>query len=110
MGDFSLKIILITIAAILVGCTNAPVEYATDNGVGYFHQISTNPSDIFRNKVDHEASLEARGVEPPVGNTSWREYWAKLIAYFSGEGAIGTRHEVASYVSEQRRARNLPPL
>jgi hypothetical protein len=110
MARLSLKIMLVTAATVLVGCTNAPVEYATDNGVGYFHQISTDPAEIFRNKVDHEADVEARGVEPPVGNTSWHEYWAKLIAYFSGEGAVGTHRQVASYVSEQRRARNLPPL
>lgn len=110
MGRFSLKMILVVAAAVLVGCTNAPVEYATDNCVGYFHQISTDPSVIFRNKVGHEAALEARGVEPPVGNASWREYWTKLIAYFSGEGAVGTHRQVASYVVEKRRALGLRPL
>ena len=110
MGGFFLKFIFVMTAAVLVSCTNAPVEYATDNGVGYFHQISTDPVVIFQNKVDHEAALEAHGIEPPVGNTSWREYWAKLIAYFSGEGAVGTHQQVAAYVIQQRRARGLPPI
>ena len=95
---------------VLAGCTNAPIEYDTDHGVGYLHDNSTDPADIFRNKVDHEAALEARGIEPPVGNASWREYWVKLIAYFSGEGAVGTHRQVASYVFEKRRALGLRPL
>ena len=110
MPRFFLKIMLVTSVLAFVGCTNAPIEYDTDHGVGYLHDNSTDPADIFRNKVDHEAALEARGVEPPVGNASWREYWAKLIAYFSGEGAVGTHRQVASYVFEKRRALGLRPL
>jgi hypothetical protein len=104
------KLFSVCAAAVLASCTNAPVEYDVDQGVGYLHDNSTDPADIFRNKVDHEAALEARGIEPPVGNASWREYWAKLIAYFSGEGAVGTHREVASYVFEKRRALGLRPL
>ena len=62
------KLFPVCVAAVLVGCSNGPVEYAADNSGGYLHQISTDPSEIFRNKVNHEADLEARGVEPPVGN------------------------------------------
>lgn len=69
------------VACALVGCADGPVEYAAENSGGILHQISTDPSEIFRNKVDREAGLEARGVEPPVGNASWREYWTKMIAY-----------------------------
>ena len=86
------------------------MEYTADNPGGILHQISTDPSEIFRNKVDHEAGLEARGVEPPVGNTNWHDYWMKMIAYFSGEGAIGSRRDVAAYIVQQRRARGLAPL
>lgn len=100
----------LSVAAVLAGCSNGPVEYAADNSGGYLHQISTDPAEIFRNKVDHEAGLEARGVEPPVGNTSWREYWTKLIAYFSGEDSVGTHEQVTAYVVQQRRARGLAPL
>lgn len=110
MSRFFLKIMLAMSVIMFVGCTNAPIEYDTDHGVGYLHDNSTDPADIFRNKVDHEVALEARGVEPPVGNASWREYWAKLIAYFSGEGAVGTHRQVASYVVEKRRALGLAPL
>ena len=104
------KLFSLCVAALLAACTNAPIQYDTDHGVGYLYDNSTDPAIIFRNKVDHEAALEARGVEPPVGNASWREYWAKLIAYFSGEGAVGTHREVALYVAQQRQARGLRPL
>ena len=97
-------------AAVLAGCSDAPVEYNADNSGGVFHQISTDPEEIFRNKVDHEAELEARGVEPPVGNPSWREYWSKLIAYYTGPNATEVNAQVAAYVVQQRRARGLPPL
>src|SRR5205823_5957677 len=110
MGRFSLNIISAITAGVLFGCTNSPVEFAADNSGGILHQISTDPTEIFRNKVDHEAELEARGVEPPVGSSSWREYWTKLIAYFSGEDAVGSRRDVAAYIIQQRRARSLPPL
>src|SRR5437660_12908224 len=101
----------ICLAAALVNCSNGPVEYNAANPGGILHQISTDPGEIFRNKVDHEAELEARGVERPVGSASWREYWTKLIAYFSGEeAAVGSRRDVAAYVVQQRRARGLPPL
>ena len=110
MREFSLKMISVLAAAVLLGCSNGPVEYTADNTAGYFHQISTDPAEIFRNKVDHEAALEARGVEPPVGNTSWRDYWTKLIAYFSGEDSVGTHEQVMAYVVQQRRARGLAPL
>ena len=105
------RVFPICVAAVLVGCAEGPVEYAADNSGGILHQISTDPGEIFRNKVDHEAELEARGVERPVGSASWREYWTKLIAYFSGEeAAVGSRRDVAAYVVQQRRARGLPPL
>lgn len=110
MREFSLKMISVLAVGVLLGCSNSSVEYASDNSGGYLHQISTDPGEIFRNKVNHEAELEARGVEPPVGNTSWREYWTKLIAYFSGEDAIGSQRDVTAYVVQQRRARGLAPL
>ena len=110
MRTLARKLFPLCVAAVLVGCADAPIEYDTDHGVGYLHDNSTDPAEIFRNKVDHEAALEARGVEPPVGNASWREYWAKLIAYFSGEGAVGTHREIALYVAQQRRGRGLPAL
>src|SRR2546423_1728577 len=111
MGEFSLKIISMLATSILLGaCANGPVEYAADNPGVILHQISTDPSEIFRNKVDHEVALEARGVEPPVGSSSWRDYWAKLIAYYTGENAIGSPRDVATYVVQQRRTRGLPPL
>jgi hypothetical protein len=110
MRMLSRKLFPVCIAAVLIGCSNGPVEYAADNSGGIFHQISTDPTKIFRNKVDHEAELEARGVEPPVGNISWHDYWAKLIAYFSAEDSVGTHRQVAAYVVQQRRARGLPPL
>ena len=98
-------------AYIFVGCSsNGPVEYTADNPGGILHYISTEPAEIFRNKVDHEAELEARGVEPPVGNASWRDYWTKMIAYWSGEEALGMHEQAASYIVERRRARGLPPL
>ena len=104
-------LLLLSVPAVLIGCSSSgPVEYAADNSGGYLRQISTEPVEIFRNKVDHEAALEARGVEPPVGNASWHDYWTKLIAYFSGEDAIGSRRDVAAYVVQQRQARGLPPL
>jgi hypothetical protein len=110
MGRFFLDIIIAIAAGVLFGCSIGTVEYATDNSGGVLHQISTDPSEIFRNKIDHEAELEARGVEQPVGSSSWREYWTKLIAYYSGEAAIGSQRDVAAYVVQQRRARGLPPL
>jgi len=110
MGEFSLKMISVLAAGVLVSCSNGPVEYAADNSGGYLHQISTDPAEIFRNKVDHEAELEARGVEPPVGNTSWRDFWTKMIAYWTGPDGLGTHQQVAAYIVQQRRARGLPPL
>ena len=110
MGRLSLETILVATAAVLFSCSNGPVEYAADNSGGYLHQISTDPAEIFRNKINHEAQLEARGVEPPVGNTSWREYWTKLIAYYTGEDIFGTHGQVAAYIAQQRSARGLPPL
>ena len=110
MGEFSLKAILMVAVGVLFGCSNNSVEYAADNSGGYLHQISTDPGEIFRNKVNHEAELEARGVEPPVGNTSWRDYWTKLIAYFSEQDTVRTRKEVTAYIVQQRRARGLAPL
>jgi hypothetical protein len=104
------KLFPVYVAAVLVGCSNGPVEYAADNSGGVLHRISTDPDEIFRNKVDHEAELEARGVEPPVGNASWHEYWIKMIAYWTGTGAYGTHAQVAAYIVQQRRARGLPPL
>jgi hypothetical protein len=110
MGQFPLKIILVIMAGFFVGCSNGPVEYAADNSGGYLHQISTDPAEIFRNKVDHEAELEARGVEPPVGNASWHEYWVKMIAYWTGPDGLGTHQQVTAYIVQQRRARGLPAL
>jgi hypothetical protein len=110
MDGFSLKVILVLTAGVLVSCSNGPVEYAADNSGGYLHQISTDPAEIFRNKVDHEAELEARGVEPPVGNTSWRDFWTKMIAYWTGPDGLGTHQQVTAYIVQQRRARGLPPL
>lgn len=107
------KLIPLCVVVILAGCAEeAPVAYNSDNPGGILHYISTDPSEIFRNRVDHEAALEAQGVEPPVGNASWREYWTKLIAYYTSgaEEQIGTHREVASYIVQQRRARGLPPL
>jgi hypothetical protein len=110
MGEFSLKMISVLAAGVLLSCSNGPVEYAADNSGGYLHQISTHPAEIFRNKVDHEAELEARGVEPPVGNASWHEYWVKMIAYWTERDAFGTHQQVTAYIVQQRRARGLPPL
>jgi hypothetical protein len=110
MRTFIPKLFPVCVATVLLGCSNAPVEYNADNPGGHFHQISTDPAEIFRNKIGHEAELEARGVEPPVGNASWREYWTKLIAYYTGENTFGTHRQVASYVAQQRGARGLPPL
>jgi len=110
MDGFSVKIVLLIAAGVLLGCSNGPVEYAADNSGGYLHQISTDPAEIFRNKVDHEAELEARGVEPPVGNTSWHEYWMKMIAYWTGPEGLGTHQQVMAYIVQQRRARGLPAL
>src|ERR1044071_4385479 len=105
------QLIPLCVAAILVGCSNAPVQYNSDNPGPILHYISTDPAQIFRNKVDQEAALEARGVEPPVGNASWHEYWTKLIAYWSRpEAAFATQREVSAYIVTQRRARGLPPL
>jgi hypothetical protein len=107
------RIILVVAATVLMfGCADAPIEYNADSTGGTFHSISTDPVEIFRNKVDHEAGLEARGVEPPVGNGSWREYWTKLIAYYTGIGAdgVGTHRQVVAYIVAQRRGRGLPPL
>jgi hypothetical protein len=110
MGKLSFKVILLLAAGVLLSCSNGPVEYAADNSGGYLHQISTDPAEIFRNKVNHEAELEARGVEPPVGSASWHDYWMKLIAYWTGVDAFGTHEEVLGYIVQQRRARGLPPL
>ena len=110
MGKLSLRIIFVIIAGVLFGCADAPVEYATDNPGGYLHSISTDPTVIFRNKVDLEAGLEARGMDPPVGNASWHDYWMKVIAYWTNEGTVGTHQQIAAYVVQQRRARGLPRL
>jgi|ERR1700731_2168019 len=110
MREFSLKMISALAATVLLSCSNGPVEYAADNSGGYLHQISTDPGEIFRNKVNHETELEARGVEPPVGNTSWRDYWTKLIAYYTGEAGFGSHDQVVAYIVQQRRARGLPAL
>jgi hypothetical protein len=110
MGKFSPRIILVITASVLVGCADRPVEYAADNPGGYLHYISSDPIVIFRNKVDHEAGLEARGVEKPVGSASWHDYWMKVIAYWTEAGTVGTHREVASYVVQERRARGLAPL
>jgi hypothetical protein len=110
MGKLSFKVILLLAAGVLLGCSNGPVEYTADNSGGYLHQISTDPAEIFRNKVNHEADLEARGVEPPVGNTSWHDYWMKLIAYWTGADTVGTHQQVMAYIVQQRRARGLPAL
>ena len=110
MGQFFVRLILVVAAGTLIGCAEGPAEFTADNSGGYLHQISTEPSDIFRNKVDHEAALEARGVEPPVGSATWRDFWMKMIAYWSGpEGGFAHR-EVAAYITQQRRARGLQPL
>jgi hypothetical protein len=109
MREFSLSILVIT-TAVLLGCTNAPVEYAAENSGGTLHWISTEPAEVFRHKVDRESELEARGVEPPVGNASWREYWAKMIAYWTDANSVGSHREVIAYIVEQRRARGLSPL
>ena len=108
MGKF--RILLAIGAGALVGCAEGPVEYAADNPGGYFHSISTDPEVIFRNKVDHEAGLEARGVERPVGNASWHDYWTKMIAYWTDAGTVGTHRDVVAYIVQQRRARGLAPL
>lgn len=110
MGEFFPKVILIIMASVLVSCADGPVEYATENPGGYLHSISTDPADVFHRKVSHEADLEARGIQPPVGNASWRVYWTKMITYWSGPDGVGTHREVAAYVVEQRRARGLQPL
>jgi hypothetical protein len=110
MDGFSVKIVLLIAAGVLLGCSNGPVEYAADNSGGVLHQISTDPDEIFRNKVNHEADLEARGVEPPVGNASWHDYWMKLIAYWTQAETFGTRQQVTAYIIHQRRARGLPSL
>jgi hypothetical protein len=110
MGKLSFKVILLLAAVVLLGCSNGPVEYTADNSGGYLQQISTDPAEIFRNKVNHEADLEARGVEPPVGNTSWHDYWMKIIAYWTGADAFGTHEQVMAYIVQQRRARGLPAL
>jgi hypothetical protein len=111
MGERFLKVILIATATALIGCAEGPVEYTADNSGGILHQISTNPSEIFRNKVDHEAALEARGVEPPVGSASWRDFWTKMIAYWSSsDTGVGSQHDVAAYIGQQRRIHRLAPL
>jgi hypothetical protein len=108
---FCLKIILGLATGVLLSCSNGPVEYSADNPGGVLHYISTNRAEIFRNRVDHEAELEARGVEPPVGNASWRDFWLKMIEYWSGpEAGFGTQQEVTSFIAQQRRVRGLPPL
>jgi hypothetical protein len=110
MGEFFVRVMLVVAAAALIGCAEGPAEFTADNPGGILHQISTEPSEIFRNKVDHEAALEARGVEPPVGSASWRDFWTKMIAYWSGPEGFGNHREVANYISQQRRARGLAPL
>jgi len=111
MGKFFSRIILIIAVGVLLGCADdGSVEYAADNPGGYLHYISTDPVVIFHNKVDHEAGLEARGVEKPVGSASWRDYWMKIIAYWTQAGTVGTHREVAAYVAGQRSARGLAPL
>lgn len=102
--------LLIWVIAALSGCTNAPVEYAAENSGGNLHWISTEPAEVFRHKVNREAELEARGVEPPVGNASWHEYWAKMIAYWSDANVVGPRKDVVAYIVQERRARGLSPL
>jgi hypothetical protein len=111
MREFRI-ILAMAAATLLFGCTDGPVEYNADSTGGIFHSISTDPAEIFRNKVDHEAALEARGVEPPVGNASWRDYWTKLIAYYSATEAnsVGTHRQVVAYIDQQRHARGLPAL
>ena|ERR1043166_6103878 len=105
------KLFPICLATVLAACSNAPVAYNSDNPGPILHYISTDPAEIFRNKVDQEAALEARGVEPPVGNASWHEYCMKIVAYWSGpEAAFATRREVLAYIAQQRRARGLAPL
>ena len=106
----SRKLFPVCVAAALDSCSNGPVEYAADNSGGYLHWISTDREEIFRNKVDHEAGLEASGVEPPVGNASWREYWMKLIAYYTNADQVGNSQQVTAYIAQQRRARGLPAL
>jgi len=110
MNGLSVKIVLLIAAGVLLGCSNGPVEYAADSSGGYLHQISTDPAEIFRNKVNHEADLEARDVEPPVGNTSWHDYWMKMIAYWTGPEGLGTHQQVTAYILQQRCARGLPAL
>ena len=111
MGEFSLKMMSILAAGVLVSsCSNGPVEYNADNPGGILHYISTDPAEIFRNKVDHEAELEARGVEPPVGNASWREFWTKMIAYWTEVGTVGSHHQVTAYIVQERRAHGLSRL
>jgi hypothetical protein len=105
-----LTIVSVLVSMILLSCSNAPVDYNADNPGPILHYISTDTAEIFHNRVEHEAALEARGVEPPVGNASWREFWKKMIAYWSGEGAVGTHRDVAGYIIEQRSARGLAPL
>ena len=104
------KLFPVGVIAVLVSCSNAPVEYAADNSGGYLHQISADPGEIFRSKVNHEADLEARGIEPPVGNTSWRDFWTKLIAYYTGKEGFASHDQVVAYIVEQRRARGLAAL
>lgn len=110
MGKVFPNIILVITAGVLVGCADGPVEYSADNPGGYLHYISTDPVVIFHNKVDHEAGLEARGVEQPVGNASWHDYWMKMIAYWTDARTVGTHRQVAAYIVEQRSARGLAPL
>jgi hypothetical protein len=110
MGGFSLRVVLAVSAAALLSCEDGQVQYATDHGAGVFRSVSTEPADIFRNKVNLEADLEARGVQHPVGSTSWRDYWMKLIAYWTQENSVGTQKQVTAYIVEQRRARGLPRL
>jgi hypothetical protein len=111
MRGFFLNFTLLLAAAVLLNsCAEAPVEYTADNPGPILHRISTDRAEIFRNKVDHEAELEARGVEPPVGNVNWHEYWMKMIAYWSGTDGMGTHQQVTAYIVQQRRARGLSPL
>ena len=110
MNMHTRRLFPVCVAAVLIACSDAPVEYNVENSGGILHQISTDPAEIFRNKVDHEAGLEAQGVEPPVGNTSWRDYWRKVIAYYTGTDLVGTHEQIVAYIVQQRRARGLASL
>jgi len=67
------KLFPVCVAAILVGCADGPVEYAADNSGGILHQISTDPAEIFRNKVDHEAALARWSADISAAGQDFRE-------------------------------------